>query len=258
MVEKGNRGWLLDKQQFTPWGKGNRMEDRGDPAGRSDYRLTLLVGAAALLGLALARSYSYLLFHCLAEIFSIIVACTVFAVFWNARRFLDNACYLFIGIAFLFVASIDLVHMLAYGDMNIFSGFGQDLAIQLWILARGVQCLSLLAAFRLPAMAICARLRFRIVRRPDHFFLYDNLLLASVSYLFHSRHRAHHVQDRQRVRHLCHSADQPRAACPAAVGIRQARVSPPGRVDRRNDLFGARLHGSTDRLPVRRTSSATI
>jgi signal transduction histidine kinase/DNA-binding response OmpR family regulator len=123
------------------------MEEREDPAGRSDYRLTIAVGAAALLGLALARSYSYLLFHCLAEIFSIIVACMVFAVFWNARRFLDDACYLFIGIAFLFVASIDLVHMLAYGDMNIFAGFGQDLAIQLWITARGLQSLSLLAAF---------------------------------------------------------------------------------------------------------------
>ena len=123
------------------------MEAQGDPAGRVDYLLTILAGAAALLGLILARNYSYILFHCLAEIFSIIVACTVFAVFWNARRFLDNACYLFIGIAFLFVASIDMVHMLAYGEMNIFPEFGQDLAIQLWILARGVQSLSLLAAF---------------------------------------------------------------------------------------------------------------
>ncbi len=123
------------------------MEQREDPASRSDYRLTLAVGAAALVGLILTRGYSYTLFHCLAEIFSIIVACTVFVVFWNARRFLDNASYLFIGIAFLFVALIDLIHMLAYGDMNIFSGFGKDLAIQLWILARGLQSLSLLAAF---------------------------------------------------------------------------------------------------------------
>jgi signal transduction histidine kinase/DNA-binding response OmpR family regulator len=122
------------------------MDDREDRNGASDYRLTVVVGIAAFLCLAMARAYSYILFHSLAEIFSIIVACTVFVVFWNARQFLDNACYLFIGIAFLFVASIDLVHMLAYGEMNIFYGFDQDLAIQLWIMARYLQGFSLLAA----------------------------------------------------------------------------------------------------------------
>ena len=73
-------------------------------------------------------------------------ACLVFAVFWNARRFLDNACYLFIGIAYLFVAAIDLTHTLALEQMNIFRGFTDDLAIQLWIVARYVQSLSLIAA----------------------------------------------------------------------------------------------------------------
>ena len=122
------------------------MDDREARSSGSDYRLTLIVAVGSFFCLAVARAYSYILFHSLAEIFSIIVACTVFVVFWNARQFLDNACYLFIGIAFLFVASIDLVHMLAYGEMNIFYGFDQDLAIQLWILARYVQSLSLLAA----------------------------------------------------------------------------------------------------------------
>ena len=112
----------------------------------SDYVLTLVVGAAAFLFLLVARVYSYIFFHSLAEIFSIIVACTVFVVFWNARQFLDNAFYLFLGIAYLFVASIDLVHMLAYDEMNIFVGFDRDLAIQLWIMARYLQALSLLAA----------------------------------------------------------------------------------------------------------------
>ena len=61
-------------------------------------------------------------------------------------KFLDNACYLFIGIAYLFVAAIDLTHTLALEDMNIFRGFTNDLAIQLWIVARYVESLSLMAA----------------------------------------------------------------------------------------------------------------
>ena len=122
------------------------MDEREDRNSVSDYRLTFIVGVASFFCLIVARAYSYILFHSLAEIFSIIVACTVFVVFWNARQFLDNACYLFIGIAYLFVAFIDLIHTLAYGELNIFYGFDQDLAIQLWILARYLESLSLLAA----------------------------------------------------------------------------------------------------------------
>ncbi len=121
----------------------DRPEDRTHV---TDYVLTAAVALVAFAGLYLTRVYSYLLFHTLAEVFSIIVACMVFAVFWNARRFLDNACYLFIGIAYLFVAAIDLTHTLALEQMNIFKGFTNDLAIQLWIVARYVQSLSLIAA----------------------------------------------------------------------------------------------------------------
>ncbi len=121
----------------------DRPEDRTHV---TDYVLTAAVALVAFAGLYLTHVYSYLLFHTLAEVFSIIVACMVFAVFWNARRFLDNACYLFIGIAYLFVAAIDLTHTLALEQMNIFKGFTNDLAIQLWIVARYVQSLSLIAA----------------------------------------------------------------------------------------------------------------
>jgi signal transduction histidine kinase len=107
------------------------------------------LGLTVLSGLYLARLYSYLLFHSFAEAFSIVVACTVFAVFWNARGFLTNACYLVIGVAYLFVAFVDLTHMLAYGEMNIFPEFGPDLGIQLWIVARYLQSISMLAAMLL-------------------------------------------------------------------------------------------------------------
>lgn len=42
---------------------------------------TALVATAILFGLFFASWYNYLLFHSFAEIFSIVVACTVFAVF---------------------------------------------------------------------------------------------------------------------------------------------------------------------------------
>lgn len=107
---------------------------------------TLLVGGTVLLGLYLAKLYNYLLFHTLVEIFSVVVACGIFMIAWNARRIMDNNYFLLIGIASLFVAGIDLLHTLAYKGMGIFPGYGPDLPTQLWIVARYLQCLSLFAA----------------------------------------------------------------------------------------------------------------
>ena len=106
-----------------------------------------VLGAAAVaIGLYLVSRQSYLLFHSLAELFSIVVACCIFAIVWNTRRLLDNSYLLFIGIAYLFVAALDLVHTLAYTGMGVFPGHGTNLPTQLWIAARYLESLSLLVA----------------------------------------------------------------------------------------------------------------
>ena len=73
-----------------------------------------------LLGLALISRYNYLLFHSLAEIFSIIIASGIFIIAWNSRRFQENHYLLFLGIAYLFIGTLDLFHTLSYRGMNIF------------------------------------------------------------------------------------------------------------------------------------------
>jgi len=108
--------------------------------------IAVLSATLILLGLYLTSLYSYLLFHCLVEIFSIVVACSIFVLAWNARRFLDNNSLLFLGIAYLFVGALDLVHTLAYKGMGVFQGYDANLPTQLWIATRYVQSLSLLAA----------------------------------------------------------------------------------------------------------------
>jgi hypothetical protein len=52
--------------------------------------------------LYLSSRYSYLFFHAVAELFSVIIAIGTFVIVWNARRFLDNNYFLLIGIAYLF------------------------------------------------------------------------------------------------------------------------------------------------------------
>jgi signal transduction histidine kinase len=106
----------------------------------------LLLGAALLCGLYLTSLYSYLLFHSLIELFTIIVAAGIFVITWNARRLLSNNYLLFIGIASIFVALLDMMHTLAYTGMGVFPGDTSNLATQLWIAARYLQGFSLLIA----------------------------------------------------------------------------------------------------------------
>jgi len=106
----------------------------------------ILGGVVLLFGLYVASLHNYLLFHSLAEVFSIVVAFGIFVVAWNSRRFVDNNYFLFIGIAYLFIGGIDLVHTLGYPGMGVFPGYGTNLAAQLWLVARYLESLSLLIA----------------------------------------------------------------------------------------------------------------
>jgi len=101
---------------------------------------------ASFFALYLVKSHSYVLFHSLVEVFSIIIAAAIFALAWNARRYFDNGYILFIGISFLFVGFIDLIHTLAYKGMGVYPGYNSDLPTQLWIAARWLQALAFFAA----------------------------------------------------------------------------------------------------------------
>ena len=116
--------------------------------------LGLLVGTAALIGTFLiGQAYypimegHYLLFHSLAELFSIVVGCGIFIIAWNSRRFIESHYFLVLGVAYLFVSALDLVHTLAYTGMGVFPGYGTNLPAQLWIAARYLESLSLVFAF---------------------------------------------------------------------------------------------------------------
>jgi signal transduction histidine kinase len=97
-------------------------------------------------GLYLTKLYSYVLFHCMAEIFSVIIAFGVFMIAWNSRLFITNNFILFIGIAYFFVGWIDLIHTFTYKGMNIFKEFDTDLGSQLWIAGRFMESISLFIA----------------------------------------------------------------------------------------------------------------
>jgi PAS domain S-box-containing protein len=118
------------------------------------HAVSIALAALFLLGLALASRQHFLLFHTLAEFISIVIAGSIFVLAWNTRRFTDDSFLLVLGVAYLAVGAIDLVHALAYKGMGIFVGYDADLPTQLWIAGRYLQSVSMLLA--------CAALRHRV------------------------------------------------------------------------------------------------
>jgi len=104
----------------------------------------ILIGIPVIGSLYLMHLRGPSLPHNLAEMFSVVVAIGIFMLTWNARRFLDNHFFLFLGVAYLFVGIIDSLHALAFdgwiGDGN------RNIDMQLWYAARYLQGVSLVIA----------------------------------------------------------------------------------------------------------------
>jgi len=94
----------------------------------------------------LLSTYSYLLFHSIAEVISIVISGGIFFIGWNSRKYMNTSFFLIIGTSFLFISAIDLLHTLSYSGMNIFLDYDANLPTQLWIAARYWQSFSYLLA----------------------------------------------------------------------------------------------------------------
>lgn len=120
-----------------------------DTSGLGSHSLLL---KTALFGIGIPLLYfvaqrDYLVFHSFAELFSVVIACGIFMIAWNARAFFNNNYLLFIGISYLFVGFFDTLHTLGYHGMTVFKGYDDNnLPPQLWLVARYMESIALVTA----------------------------------------------------------------------------------------------------------------
>ena len=146
-----------------------------EPAMASDLKIKILAGTMLMAGLFWISRYNYLLFHSLAELFSIAVAGAVFLVVWNVQMRVRTDGLFILGTGFLFIGLIDLLHMLAYKGMGVFpSSIDADLATQLWIVARYVEALCIFS------FVVCGRRRINPVPVGAGFSVITILCLCAV------------------------------------------------------------------------------
>ncbi|MFC5283825.1 MASE3 domain-containing protein [Pedobacter alpinus] len=86
------------------------------------------------------------MFHTIIELSSIVVAFTVFIITWNSKKVLDNHYLYFVGVAYLFIGSLDLLHTLSFKGMNIMQG-NHYYANQFWIATRSMEAITLALGF---------------------------------------------------------------------------------------------------------------
>ena len=114
--------------------------------GRNRLVTIFLLSIGLIIGVVLyfLSTEHYLLFHSLIEVTSIMVAFTVFTIGWNSKKFTSTSFFLYLGVAYLFVGFIDLLHTLSYKGMGVFPDYGANLPTQFWIAARYIESVSLL------------------------------------------------------------------------------------------------------------------
>ncbi len=110
---------------------------------------------------ATTKIYNYLLFHTLAEMFSIIVSMTIFLVTINNWEIIDNKYMRFVGISCVFVSTLDLLHTLSYAGMPIFTDYGYY-APQFWVAARLMESITMLAGFLAMESNFLLRMRYLV------------------------------------------------------------------------------------------------
>ena len=110
-------------------------------------RIRILTGLLVALVLYFIKQYNFLLFHSLAEIFSIVISFGIFVVAWNSRKFSSNDFFLFFGISLLFVSIFETLYTLSYPGMGVFPALNLNQAIQFRIISRYLLSFSLFGSF---------------------------------------------------------------------------------------------------------------
>lgn len=94
--------------------------------------------------LLITAEWGYLFFHLVTEFFSIFIAFAIFMLAVNTRQYHKSNYLVFLGIMYIFVASIDFFHTILYKGMNVLSISSPNYSPSLWLGARYMESISLL------------------------------------------------------------------------------------------------------------------
>lgn len=89
---------------------------------------------------------NYLLFSIIVNLFNVIIAYMVFIIVWKSKVISENRYLTFIGIVLFFIACIGFLRSFSYKEIGVFSEYGTNLPVQLWIAMRYLGSISFFVA----------------------------------------------------------------------------------------------------------------
>lgn len=149
------------------------MPESANTAPKNTYYSILIIFLSVACLVYLLSLYSYLLFHSVSEIFTVVIGFTIFILFSYTRYPRQDNLFSVIAISYLFISIVDILHLLSYKGMPIFeTNFpGANLATQLWLIGRYILAIALL---------ITPVFIFVKVRYIYHFLFFSFLILTTV------------------------------------------------------------------------------
>ena len=77
--------------------------------------------------------YGVLLFHTLAELFSVAVGILMLVIVWNTRHFAKNDFLLYLGIGYFWIAVLDIWHTLTIDGMPFLETSNPEITLHFWV-----------------------------------------------------------------------------------------------------------------------------
>ena len=108
---------------------------------------SFITPAVLVLCLIYLRLHSgVLLFHTIAELFSIIVGILMLVIVWNTQRFTHSHFLIYLGIGFFWIAVLDTFHTFTVEGIPFFNIKDAEITLHFWIYTRFLEGLLLLSA----------------------------------------------------------------------------------------------------------------
>ncbi|HEX7561097.1 MAG TPA: MASE3 domain-containing protein, partial [Candidatus Humimicrobiaceae bacterium] len=108
--------------------------------------LLSVIVLTTLAGLYFLSLYNNTLAHSLLEFTSIFFGVCLFILAISTTYLAKNSFMVLLATIFFISAVLDFMGIMSYQGLNLFTGFGSNLSLQLWVLARFIQIAGVFAA----------------------------------------------------------------------------------------------------------------
>ncbi|UUX91524.1 MASE3 domain-containing protein [Methanoplanus endosymbiosus] len=130
---------------LLPEDMDDKFSDDHEMSSISSRFIVLMIILAALL----SSLYSYVLFHTMIELFTVVITGLIFVIVWNLKDRIDNNFLVIIGVACFYMGTFDFLHTISYSGIDAFGTGSSNLATQFWIISRYIEAFTFLFAILL-------------------------------------------------------------------------------------------------------------